>query len=45
MYLDIIVIYTDNDGDRYVIAIWYILEQLKKFSLYVNLKKCQFYQE
>ena len=45
VYLDNIFIYTDDDGDGYVAAVWWVLEQLKKFSLYTNLKKCRFHQE
>ena len=45
VYLDDILIYTDNDGDGHVTALQLVLEQLRKFSLYVNLKKCQFHQE
>ena len=45
LYLDDILIYTDDDGDGHVSAVRWVLEQLKKFSLFANLKKCQFYQE
>ena len=45
VYLDDILIYTDNDGDGYVTAIQLVLEQLKKFSLFANLNKCRFHQE
>ena len=44
VYLDNILIYTENDGDSYVASVQWVLEQLKKFLLYANLKKCQFYQ-
>ena len=40
VYLDDILIYTDNDGDGYVSAVWWVLEKLKKFLLFANLKKC-----
>ena len=40
VYLENIFIYTDDDGDGHVAAIWWVLEQLKKFSLFANLKKC-----
>ena len=43
VYLDDIFIYIDDDRDRHVIAIGWVLEQLRKFLLYANLKKCQFY--
>ena len=42
VYLDNILIYTYDDGDSHVVAIWYVLEQLRKFSLFANLKKCRF---
>ena len=45
VYLDYIFIYTNDDGNGYVKAIWWVLEQLKKFSLYAKLKKCWFHQE
>ena len=45
MYLDNILIYTDDDGDSYVTVVRWVLKQLKKFSLFANLKKCQFYQD
>ena len=45
VYLDNILIYTDDNGDRYVSAVRWVLEQLRKFFLFANLKKCQFYQE
>ena len=40
IYLDDFLIYTDDDGDGYIAAVWWVLEQLRKFSLYANLKKC-----
>ena len=43
--LDDILIYTDDDGDGHVSAVQLVLEQLKKFSLFANLKKCQFHQK
>ena len=45
VYLDNILIYTDDDGDVHVIAVQWVLEQLKKFWLFANLKKCQFHQK
>ena len=40
VYLDDILIYTNDDGDGHVTAIRCVLEQLRKFMLYANLKKC-----
>ena len=45
VYLDDILIYTDNKSEGYVQAVRWVLDQLRKFSLYANLKKCQFHQE
>ena len=45
VYLDDILIYTNDDGDGYVSAVQWVLERLKKFSLFANLKKCRFHQE
>ena len=44
VYLDDILIYIDDDKD-YVAAVQWVLEQLKKFSLFANLKKYRFYQK
>ena len=44
VYLDDILIYTKDDDDSYVAAVWWILEQLRKFLLYANLRKCRFHQ-
>ncbi len=45
MYLDDILIYTESKGKEHVEAVQWVLEQLQKYLLYANLKKCQFYQE
>ena len=39
VYLNDIFIYTNDDGDGHVIAVRWVLEQLKKFLLYSILKK------
>ena len=44
VYLDDILIYTDNDKSH-VTAVQWVLKQLRKFSLFANLKKCRFHQE
>ena len=41
VYLDGILIYTKDDGDGHVAAVQWVLEQLRKFLLYTNLKQCQ----
>ena len=43
VYLDDIFIYTDNERDSHVQAIHWVLEQLREFSLYANLKKYWFH--
>ena len=45
VYLDDILIYTNDDRNGHVSAVWWVLEQLRKFSLFANLKKCWFHQE
>ncbi len=45
VYLDDILIYTENEGEEHVQAVWWVLDQLRKHSLYTNLKKCRFYQD
>ncbi len=42
VYLDDIFIYTENAGEEYVQAVWYVLDKLR---LYANFKKCWFYQD
>ena len=44
VYLDDILIYTADERDGHVAAVRWVLKQLRKFSLYTNLKKCQFHQ-
>ena len=38
VYLDDILIYTDDES--HVTAVRWVLEKLRKFSLFANLKKC-----
>ncbi len=45
VYLDDILIYTENKGEEHIQAIQWVLDQLRKHSLYVNLKKCRFHQD
>ncbi len=45
VYLDDILIYTESEGEKYVQAIRWVLDQLRKHSLYANLKKCRFHQD
>ena len=43
IYLDDILIYTKDDEDGHVVAVQWVLEQLRKFLLYANLKKYRFH--
>ena len=45
VYLDDILIYTKNENKGHVQAVRWVLNQLRKFLLYANLKKCRFHQE
>ena len=45
VYLDDILIYTKDSGKVHVKAVWWVLEVLKKYSFYTNLKKCHFHQD
>ena len=45
VYLDNILIYTEDPGQPYVEAVCYVLNQLWKHSFFTNLKKCWFYQD
>ena len=45
VYLDDILIYTEDSGQPYFEAIRWVLDQLQKYSLFANLKKCCFYQD
>ena len=44
IYLDDILIYTENQGKGHVEIVRWILDLLRKNSLFVNLKKCRFYK-
>ena len=45
VYLDDIIIYTKDLGKGQVKTIWWVLEVLRKYGLYTNLKKYCFYQD
>ena len=45
VYLDDILIYTEDEIKGHVQAVRCVPNQLRKFSLYANLKKCQFHQK
>ena len=42
VYLDDILIYTKNAGQAYVNAVHWVLDKLRKYGLFANLKKCCF---
>ncbi len=44
MYLDNILIYTEDLSQPHVEAVRWVLEQLQKHCLFANLKKCRFHQ-
>ena len=45
VYLDDILIYTEDPGQPHVEAVRWVLDQLRKYSLFANLKKCRFHQD
>ena len=45
VYLDNILMYTKNPRKAHVEAIWWVLEVLRKYSFYANLKKCRFHKD
>ena len=45
VYLNDILIYTKDAGQGHVEAVRWVLGELRKHSLFANLKKCRFYQE
>lgn len=44
VYLDDILIYIEEETQGYVETIYYVLNQLQKNGLFLNLKKCYFYK-
>ena len=45
VYLDDILIYTKDPGQLHVEAVHWVLDQLRKYLLFANLKQCCFYQD
>ncbi len=45
IYLDDIIIYIKDSGRPYVDVIWWVLKQLQKYGLHINLKKYQFHED
>ena len=45
VYLDDILIYTEDEGQGHVEAVRWVLDLLRKNGLFANLKKCWFHQD
>ncbi len=45
VYLDDILVYTKDPDQPHVNAVQWVLEQLRKYGLYANLKKCRFHED
>ena len=45
VYLDDILIYTEEKGQGHIEAVQWVLEFLRKNGLFANLKKCRFHQD
>ena len=45
VYLDDILIYTEDSGQPHDDVVCWVLEQLRRHSLFANLKKCRFHQD
>ena len=43
VYLDDILIYTEDQGQPHVKVVQWILNQLQKYFFFANLKKCYFH--
>ena len=45
VYLDDILIYTEDPGQAHIKAVRWVLENLRKHGPFANLKKCRFHQD
>ena len=45
VYLNDIFIYTEDPRKAHVEAVQWVLEVLRKYGLYANLKKCRFHKD
>ena len=45
VYLDDILIYTENQGQGHIEVVRWVLDLLRKNGLFANLKKCWFYKD
>ena len=44
VYLDDILIYTEDPGQSHIDAAQWVLKNLRRHSFFANLKKCRFHQ-
>ncbi len=45
VYLDDILVYTEDPGQSHVDVVRWVIEQLRKYGFYVYLKKCRFHED
>ena len=45
VYLDDILIYTEAPGQPYVETVRWVLDQIRQYFFFTNLKKCCFHQD
>ena len=45
IYLDNILIYTEDASHTYIDAVYLVFEELRKYSFFANLNKCWFYND
>ena len=45
VYLDDILIYTKDPGQSYIEAVRWVLDVLRRYRLFANLKKCRFHKD
>ena len=45
VYLDDILIYTEDAGQAHVNAIRWVLNKLRKYGFFAHLKKCRFHKD
>ena len=45
VYLNDILIYTEDAGQAYLNAVCWVLNKLRKHGLFANLKKCRFHKD
>ena len=45
IYFNDILIYTEDPGQAYVNAVWWVFKELRKNGLFANLKKCRFHKD